>query len=51
MMLFYPLLENYAFNFIPGIRNADILLEHHTETPQLNVEAVAHAESRLRYSV
>ena len=51
MMLFYPLLENYAFNFIPGIRNADTLLERHTETPQFNVEAVPHAEKRLWYRV
>ncbi len=35
-----------GFSFIPGIRDADILLEHHT-----NVEAVAHAEKRLRYTV
>jgi hypothetical protein len=36
-----------GFSFIPGIRDADILLD---ETP-LNVEAVAHAENRLRYTV
>ncbi len=40
-----------GFSFIPGIRDADILLEHHTETPKLYVEAVAHGENRLRYTV
>ena len=47
--LFYPSWENYAFSFIPGIRDrhdADILLDH-TEKPQLNVEAVAHAEKSI----
>ncbi len=38
-------------SFIPGIRDADILLEHCTETPELNVEAVTHAENRLRLTV
>ncbi len=40
-----------GFSCIPGIRDADILLEHHTETPKLNVEAVAHAENCLRHTV
>ena len=38
-------------SFIPGIRDADILLEHYTETPDVNVEAVTHAENRLRLTV
>ena len=38
-------------SFIPGIRDADILLEHYTETPEVNVEAVTHAENRLRLTV
>ncbi len=37
--------------FIPGICDADILLEHHTERPELSEEAVTHAENRLRYTV
>ena len=40
-----------CISFIPGICDADILLEHHTETPELNEEAVMHAENRLRYTV
>jgi hypothetical protein len=47
MTILYPVF----ISFIPGIRDADILLENHTETPQLNVEAITHAENRLRYTV
>ena len=46
MTILYPLF----ISFIPGIR-AHILLEHNTETPELNVEAITHAENRLRYTV
>ncbi len=42
------ILYHVFISFISGIRDADILLEHHTETPILNVEAVTHAENRLR---
>ena len=35
-------------DFIPGIHDADILLEDVGETPDLNVEAVSHAIYRLR---
>ncbi len=45
------ILYHVFISFIPGIRDADILLEHHTETPELNVEAVTHAANRLRYTV
>ena len=45
------ILYHVFISFIPGIRDADILLEHYTETPELNVEAVTHAENRLRYTV
>ena len=45
------ILYHVFISFIPGIRDADILLEHHTETPKLNVEAVTHAESRLRLTI
>ncbi len=38
-------------SYIPGICDAYILLEHHTETPELNEEAVTHAENCLRYTV
>ena len=44
-------LYHVFISFIPGIRDADILLEHYTETPELNVEAVTHAENRLRFTV
>jgi hypothetical protein len=33
---------------MPGIRDADILLDHAAETPDWNVEAVSHAVARLR---
>jgi len=45
------ILYHVFISFIPGIRDADILLEHYTETPELNVEAVTHAENRLRLTV
>ena len=45
------ILYHVFISFIPGIRDADILLEHYTETPELNVEAVTHAENRLRFTV
>ena len=45
------ILYHVLISFIPGICDADILLEHHTETPELNAEAVMHAENRLRYTV
>jgi hypothetical protein len=45
------ILYHVFISFIPCIRDADILLEHHTETPKLNVEAITHAENRLRYTV
>ena len=45
------ILYHVFISFIPGIRDADILLEHHTETPEVNVEAVTHAENRLRLTV
>jgi hypothetical protein len=35
-------------DYLPGVRDADILLECDTESPQLNVEAVSHAVDRLR---
>ncbi len=44
-------LYNVFISFIPGIRDADILLEHYTETPELNVEAITNAENRLRFTV
>jgi hypothetical protein len=47
MTILYPVF----ISFITGIRDADILLEHYTETPELNVEAVTHAENRLRLTV
>jgi hypothetical protein len=47
MTILYPVF----ISFITGIRDADILLEHYTETPELNVEAVTHAESRLRLTI
>jgi hypothetical protein len=47
MTILYPVFISY----ITGIRDADILLEHYTETPELNVEAVTHAENRLRLTV
>ena len=45
------ILYHVFISFIPGIRDADILLEHYTETPEVNVEAVTHAENRLRLTV
>jgi hypothetical protein len=45
------ILYHVFISFIPGIHDADILLEHYTETPELNVEAVTHAENRLRLTV
>ena len=45
------ILYHVFISFIPGIRDADILLEHYTETPELNVEAVKHAENRLRLTI
>ncbi len=45
------ILYHLFISFIPGIRDADILLEHHTETPESNVEAITHAENRLTYTV
>ncbi len=45
------ILYHVFISFIPGIRDADILLEHYTETPELNVEAVTHAENCLRFTV
>ena len=45
------ILYHVFISFIPGICDADILLEHHTETPKFNEEAVMHAENRLRYTV
>ena len=47
MTILYPVF----ISLIPGIHDADILLEHYTETPELNVEAVTHAENRLRLTV
>jgi hypothetical protein len=47
MTILYPVFISY----ITGIRDADILLEHYTETPELNVEAVTHAENRLRLTI
>ena len=34
---------------LPGIHDEDILLEPNDETPLLNIEAVSHAVTRLRY--
>ncbi len=48
---FLSFIRKNGFSFISGIRDADILLEHHTEIPKLNVEAVAHAQNCLRYTV
>ncbi len=45
------ILYHVFISFIPGIRDADILLEHYTETPELNVEAVTHAKTCLRFTV
>ncbi len=45
------ILYHVFISFIPGICDADILLEYHTETPELNEEAVTHAENCLRYTV
>jgi hypothetical protein len=51
MTCIMTILYHVFISFIPGIRDADILLEHCTETPELNVEAVTHAENRLRLTV
>ena len=34
---------------LPGIHDEDILLEPNYDTPQLNIEPVSHAVTRLRY--